>query len=248
DRAAFPAALPPGLLDLHFGFDSDVSVAGSHPDAAGIRARYLDAAGKPASPRLVPGRVGQAIALRGDGDHIETDWPGFAGELPRSVSFWSRIEPGTDLSHLPSIAGWGDPWAPLGKWNVTIANQNRRDPVVARISLGIIAYKGSTPLADGRWHHCVAVFSGNLTATGEPALEIFIDGRRETLTRMEFGKVAEDSSAADTVTASRSAKPLRIGVSIEERPGSFPGVIDELRIHAGALSQEAVEELFRQGN
>ena len=248
DRHAFPAALPPGLLDLHFGFDDGVTADGSHPDAATIHSRYLDASGKPASPNLVPGRVGRAIALRGDGDRIATDWPGFAGELPRSVSFWSRIEPGTDLSHLPSIAGWGDPRAPLGKWNVTIANQTRGEPIVARISLGVIAYKGSTPLADGRWHHCVAVFSGNLTASGDPALEIYIDGVRETLTRMEFGKAEEESSGAGTVTASKSSMPLRIGVSIESRPGSFPGLVDELRIHAGALSPEAVAELFAEGD
>lgn len=253
DGEAFPDGLPDGLPELHFRFDRHrgptLPVEGSLPKAPSIRARYLDAEGHPSRPRLVPGKIGQAIALGGDGDHVETDWPGLAGDLPRSVSFWTRVEAGARFTHMPAVANWGQPSGAIGKWKVLIAQEAASGPAVARISLGLIAYDGSTPLNDGKWHHVVAVFSSGSANAELPGFAIYVDGKPEALTRRQFAPLPRDVTAdqPDTETHPGRARPLLIGLSIDPRPGSFPGLIDELRIHAGALDPDEAGALYELG-
>ncbi|WP_193213403.1 LamG-like jellyroll fold domain-containing protein [Luteolibacter marinus] len=251
DPAAFLTELPPALPELHFGFEpapgSAIPVSGTLPKAARIKASYRNGTGNVTPPTLVPGKVGSALSLKGDGDFVETDWQGIDGDLPRSVSFWTKVAPGTPFTHMPAVANWGEPRGAFTKWKVMLAQETPDQPVVARISLGVVSYDGATHLDDGQWHHFVAVFSG---AEGlEENFAIYIDGRREPLKRRQFAPIdaPDEKDRPDTVTVSNASRPLLIGLSVDPRPGSFPGLIDELRIHAGALSEQAVQRLYADG-
>lgn len=252
DAGAFPTKLPPGLPDLHFTFDGsrgpDLPVGGSLPKAESIHASYIDASGAPAVPTLIPGKVGRAIRFKGDGDHVLTDWQGLEGDLPRSVSFWVKVEKGASFIHLPAVVNWGDPEAATGKWKVLLAQESPTDPVTTRISLGLIAYDGRTPMNDGEWHHVVAVFSRSADGNPDRGFAIYVDGRPENLRRRQFAALdgGDDADHPDTLVHTARARPLLLGLSIEPRPGSFAGCIDDLRIHAGALSAEEVTSLFSE--
>ncbi len=247
---AFLSNLPDGLVDIRFSFDDvvgpSVIAEGSLADLIDVRATYVSGGGIPAEPTLVPGRFGQAIALRGDGDHVTTTWEGIGGTAPRSVSVWFKLPRDADLTSLPALVGWGDPNTYAGKWKVLLAEEPPGSPIVARVSIGSEASDGLTPVEDGGWHHLVAVYPGVPTVGAGGPIKIYLDGVRETTTAQRFDQHPGGALFPETRTRGRAARPLRIGLSVESRSGSFPGLIDEVRVYAGALSEAEVTRLFHE--
>jgi len=90
---------------------------------------------------------------------------------------------------------------------------------------------GTTPVADGNWHHVAVV----LTDDGSPNINeavLYIDGLPETT----LGGVA----ACPVNTA--AAADVKVGVNT---PGTvfFKGLMDEVRIYDTVLTQQEVQQI-----
>lgn len=238
---AFLKKLPDGLAYLHLPFDELKSghfeMKGSFPGGSGIIPRLVPGGG---SPQLVPGVAGNALSLSGKGDHVMTDWPGFSGIAPRTVSFWLKIDRSVNLSMLPNIVGWGDYRAPGGKWKSMLEQKSPGAAAFPRISFSEYAYDAPVPVNDGKWHHLAMTYSGRIGENGHPEVGIYVDGINQPLTYRDFFADPDEQRLPKTRT-NIGAMPLGIGSIIDESPGTFTGLIDELKIHAGVLSAEDIQ-------
>src|SRR5690606_18106665 len=99
---SFSRSLPPGLSYLHFTFDemeeNRFPVTGTHTVADTLVATLKPEGGF--LPPLVPGVFGKALRLTGNGDQVITNWPGISGISPRTVSYWLRVDPRSNLTAL----------------------------------------------------------------------------------------------------------------------------------------------------
>ena len=238
---AFLKKLPDGLAYLHLPFDElnsgHFEMKGSFPGASGIIPRLVSEGG---SPRLVPGVAGNALSLSGKGDHVATEWPGFSGIAPRTVSFWLKVDPSINLSMLPSIVGWGDYRVPGGKWKSMLEQKSPGAPAYPRISFSEYTYDAPTSVNDGKWHHLAMTYSGRIGENGHPEVGIFVDGVNQSLTYRDFF-IDPDVQRLPKTRTHIGAMPLGIGSIIDEGSATFTGLIDELKIHAGVLSAEDIQ-------
>jgi hypothetical protein len=86
---------------------------------------------------------------------------------------------------------------------------------------------GNTSVADGQWHHIVALYDGASKA-------IYVDGVLDAYT-----------NAWGTVSANNY--PVRIGENAEVTGRQFNGTIDEVALFSRALSAAEIQELYRRG-
>ncbi len=113
-------------------------------------------------------------------------------------------------------------------------------PSVIRFSLlsdwaagNYIQIKGSTVLNDGQWHHVVATYNGNSSASG---VELYVDGNLET-------KTVINDSLSSTIL---NDKPLRLG-TWEYLSYYWHGIIDEVAIYNKAMTLEEAQEHYQKG-
>ena len=113
-------------------------------------------------------------------------------------------------------------------------------PSVIRFSLlsdwaagNYIQIKGSTVLSDGQWHHVVATYNGNSSASG---VKLYVDGNLET-------KTVINDSLSSTIL---NDKPLRLG-TWEYLSYYWHGIIDEVAIYNRVLTAEEAQEHYQKG-
>lgn len=241
--------LPDSLPHLAWSFDElsgdRLAASGTFPSAENVTTtlRRTDP-----SPRLVPGRRGMALSFNGKGDYAISDWPGFAGNRPRTVSFWVRMPATGDYRALGAMVGWGNEDNNLhnAKWKIRPAQKQPGAPSVLRLSWGVTWMDGVTPLNDGQWHHIAVATTGKTLATGLPDAQLYVDGRREPV--QYHGRISDgESPPADTDTITRGAVPLVIGRSLTVQRGDlsfFEGEIDQLVIFDGYLKEEEIPALM----
>lgn len=246
----FIKSLPDKLPHLHWSFDEisgdRLSVSGTFPSSEKIHTtlRKTDSA-----PSLVPGKSGMALSLNGRGDHAIADWPGFAGNRPRTVSFWIRL-PAPKESYYKiysGIVGWGKEmdFTLNSKWKILAVQDVTNGPAFLRLSWGAVWLDGTANLADGRWHHIAVTTSGITGKTGLPEAELYVDGARESAS---YGGHVDLSAspAMDTDTINRKSMPLMIGSDLNpvaEDRAYFQGEIDELTIFDGHLPESEIRGL-----
>jgi len=87
---------------LHWSFDQEdgLQVVGTRPAVEDVSTHPRG------TPSFTQGKRGLALSLNGAGQHLETDWAGFSGDRPRTVSFWLKIPEGGDYRINPGIVGW----------------------------------------------------------------------------------------------------------------------------------------------
>ncbi|MBT8037278.1 MAG: FecR domain-containing protein [Verrucomicrobiae bacterium] len=242
------AELPPYL---HWAFDEydQFDVKGSHPAVDEVVTTPIS---RQAPPELVQGKSGAALLLNGNSQGLQTNWAGIYGDdRPLSTAVWVRIPKGADLTDWPAIVGWGIPMYSKAKWKVqaTHPQNDIGNPPVARVSLGGHFYDSQTRLDDNQWHHIAAVYHGTHPETGEPDMALYVDGQRESLTHYTAPLRHEglDVDEYEEIKNSPDARPMMIGQSLRKSLGkqdtTFRGLIDELYIFDGALSQEAIKTL-----
>lgn len=235
-----PVGLPSLLVDFDEVDGTQVKVKGESMDVEEVSATLLP---EQNPPTLVPGRNGhgRALSLTGHGGMVQTNWPGIAGNAPRTVSFWTKVEPSADLSSLPAIVGWGQPNVPRGKWKILLNQDAAGQPAYPRISFGVIAYDAPRAINDGRWHHCAMTYTGKLKPDGHPEVAIHIDGEKQQLTFRRFSPAQKlPTMEPDTVTG-EGAQPFTIGRFLTDGAGeTFVGLIDDVRIYTGVLPEDVL--------
>ncbi len=173
--------------------------------------------------RLVPGLLGDAVEITATGDRVEiTDYPGVTGTQSRTVSAWIKTET------TGEIVSWGENSAGQ-KWIFRVQTSNGNAGAI-RVEVNGGYSVGDTDVRDGQWHHVAAV----LVDDGSPdANEImfYVDGGEEVI-----------SAELDEPINTAPSGVVRIG----EAPWgyrSFVGLIDDVRIYDGALTQGEIKAL-----
>lgn len=246
---AFLTELPSNLPSISISFDSRsgsrLAVTGTHPDAASIKARLISS--KPASG-VIPGVVGNAISLNGEGDWIKTDWPGFSGDTPRSVAFWFRIPQGAHSgTDFPAVVGWGSREnRSNGKWKIWLTRNHGDGELLPGISFGADDYYCETPVDDGHWHHLVAIFNGPALADGSPECSLYLNGNRKPLVHHFGPEGPPESREVQTVTTGPEAHPMSIGFGLSPKLPTLQADLDELQLFEGAIPEQTILEHYQR--
>jgi len=182
------------------------------------------------------GRWGSALNLDGN-TALEASFPNLSARASRTIAFWTRISPESELSEAgPAVAwlfdgkearlfriGWNRNPA-QGAFGVLDARMGRRTVV------------GMTPLRDGQWHHVAVVITPN--RKNEMQIREYTDGRLEGIGVRAGGK-RRGNEAVEIPT-----NVLAIGGT---SPSSehFRGGLDELYICDRALAQREIAYLMQ---
>jgi len=239
----FPRVLPDSLPMVRFDFatiaDGKVKVLGDHPETADISARLVP---ENDPPRVGAGHDGTALLFRGNKERVQTNWPAIAGNAPRTVTFWLKVDASADLSQLPAILGWGNPKVPNGKWKILLAQERPGGPAYPRISFGWHGYDSTVAVNDGAWHHCAMTYTGRMKPDGHPDVSIHVDGRATGIHDRDFPTTPNGGLSREPETATgTNGQPLAIGYFQEGGPSrSFNGWIEDVRIYAGVLPEDAI--------
>ena len=237
---AFLASLPDSLPYIHWSFDKedDFKATGTHPVVANISTTAVG------SPTRSIGKVGTALELNGTNQHLETDWQGFSGQRPRTVSFWIKIPDGADYSGDPGIVAWGDRSQGNQKWKVAIGNKGPGNQIRIRLSWGNVWLYSQDTLDTNQWHHIIVTSMENAIAEDIPTASIYIDGRRQLTSVSTQGKGLQ-SGPISTNTSSAHSRPLLIGSDLYQNLDQrqlFDGLIDEIYIFDGYMTDNDVEK------
>ena len=241
---AFLTKLPESLPYLYWSFDTSdgFQVTGTHPAANDISITPVS------SPQLSSGHHNTALSLTGLKQHLTTDWPGFSGARPRTVSFWMKIPTDGNYKTNPGIVGWGDRTQKNHKWKITIDNQGPSTPARVRLSWGNIWLTAKPVLSTNEWVHITATSTGKVGKKGYPEATLYINGEKQPTVYAKQIKNPLDHPI-ETSTSTRTSTPLLIGADLfprlEDR-NFFNGKIDELYIFDGHMTEGEVQKVFNR--
>ena len=180
-----------------------------------------------AAPRaIMPGRLkgvfGNALVLSGDHLVSVSERVSLADPAGISLSAWTKP---TELSHYREIFRKED-----GNNRVLFSFQVDGNFLSLGLNVGgyveCRAAIDRTRGRDGRWHHCAATFDGRW-------MRVYLDG--DEIGCLERpGKISAGGNAPGCIGSSNGGE-------------TFQGMLDDLRIYAGALSAREIELLHRQG-
>ena len=167
---------------------------------------------------------------------VTTSFEGILDKGPRTLSAWVRADP--DQPGGAAIVSWGGD--ANGNDRITLQiNSVASDGTVGalRFETGIAFITGTTVIADGDWHHVLAVVpEGRATTHGTM---LFVDGNLES--------AASGLSELDELVDTDPGSPLVIGASGHAASYGFLGAIDEVRIYDHALSETEIASLATSG-
>ena len=235
---AFITNLPKSLPYLHWSFDNEeMQVEGTHPSAVDVVSTFQGA------PESCSGKVGDALRL-GDGQHVDTDWPGFGGNRPRTVAFWIKLPKGGQPQDFAGIVGWGDNAGKESKWSVLV-HQNRSDSK-GKISIfwGNVSIQTGHVIPAESWHHVVMSDAGKVDENRRPIVQIYLDGKQ-----MDTPRRGKFKDPVNTVTYTNDAVPFTIGSTIRHpriahRRRYLQADLDEIFIFDGVLSKAQVRQFY----
>ena len=179
-------------------------------------------------PVLACGAIGGAIELDGVNDYIEIEsYDGIEGTGARTISAWVKT---TDTTGV--IVSWGEPGAD-GQFSAMYIENG---------CLGFSAWGGQaigqTNIADGGWHHVMAMMDASSSIND---VDLYVDGIIESV------NIDQD---IDINTA--TVYHVQIG-RIYEPAGStlyqayyYNGLIDEVRIYQRALAMDELQDIYYQ--
>ncbi|MCE5185904.1 MAG: discoidin domain-containing protein [Planctomycetaceae bacterium] len=166
------------------------------------------------------GHSGGALVLDGTNDYVQiTGYKGVTGSGPRTCTAWIKT---TALSS--QIISWGST-AATEKWMIRV---NDNGTLRAEVQGGSIY--GTTPIADGNWHHVAVVLADDGSADISEAL-LHVDGMPEPI-----------SGVSPCAVKTAASGDVRIGVNV---PGNifFQGLLDDVRVYDRALSEVEIQDL-----
>lgn len=199
------------------------------------------------------GKGTQGGALRFGGQQYATaDFPGLSSNGARTVAFWVKVAPDTQLSEAYAMAAWLPSNDRLRFRPVHICwNRNPSEgPVGAlRVDYARGFAMGTIPLRDRRWHHVAVVFVPGAEADTPLQVKLYLDGRFEGEgrpsppgTRLDSTKSPEDytNEVRDTLWLG-----CRLG-SDGARDNRFRGTIDELFVVDRELVPSEIVRLMKE--
>ncbi|MCH9022911.1 MAG: chitobiase/beta-hexosaminidase C-terminal domain-containing protein, partial [Planctomycetes bacterium] len=170
-------------------------------------------------------RIYYGLDFDGIDDYVEFDNPNFdgiTGSASRTVTAWIKT---SELGNQ-HIISWGT--ANTGKMWLLMIDQNNNNALRAVVFGGTVI--GSTPIADGAWHHIAVVLADDGSADVSE-VKLYVDGKLETIS---------SSTALPIDTA--SGTNVRIGTLFDSSP-HFKGLIDDVRIYDHPLSGSEIQGL-----
>ena len=235
---------------LHWSFDGTEATSGIfresgiHPSIGKPIDAQVHLPHPDAEVSLVPGRFGNAVKMNGQRGFLSTEYPGFSGNSPRTVTFWTRIDPDTPETLAYSFLSWGIKDKPGGgKWQLGWNTGNDNSGTVGAIRTEVeLGYQiGSTDLRTGRWHHIACVFSGGPDADISTHVRHYVDGRLDPTTAVLPRKV-------DTRITGKNSLPFTLGRRLDQGDHyrTFSGELDEVYLFPAALTPEQIEQLYRE--
>ena len=225
--ATLPAPLSEGLV-AHYPLDEIEGIEAANAVNGQPNGVYAG----PGEPEWVPGVMGHAVRLNGNGGHF-TCGEAFNPERTDSFSYgcWFLSEDDTRYATLLAKrddnvnGGRGfDLWFEVGRIGTHLIHAESLDNRVKVLS--------ADPVSGGRWRHVMVTYEGSSTAGG---VTLYVDGR---IVR----KTSVSNRLSDTI---QNNVPLHIGMRKSDAP--FRGRIDDVRIYNRRLSDKEVQQLFESG-
>jgi len=185
--------------------------------------------------QLVPGIIGQAYQFDDTPDHntyIVTDSSFDPGTGPFAVSVWfktDQTDPAGWIFSTHNTDNWYAPtYALMMERDGTLTFRTNDGPMLHRQDL----HSENFGWNDGQWHHVVIERDTN------GRKDLWVDGSLEA---------SEYYSSQNIICGSQ---PLTIGGNAYNNwpaDRSFQGIVDDLRIYEGVLSEDDIRNLFAQG-
>jgi hypothetical protein len=165
----------------------------------------------------VPGRIGKALSLDGEGFVEVTGYKGVTGTAPRTVAAWVKTK-----AAKGDIVAWG--LAEFGKmWTFGFV----RGRIGVTPKGGYFYMNPST--SDDAWHHVAAVMVEAKLPNLHDHVRLYLDGEPAPI---------HDIGLLDLW-------PIETGSDLNVRiGGGFVGLVDDVRIYDRALSDDEVKALF----
>lgn len=248
--------LPSGLPYLHWAFDEREpgrSVAGGTHPASGREQSELIARSPVERFATVEGKFGKALFTPKEVAFAESALPGIAGNAPRTIAHWIKLPPIEKTEIGQPIIGWGSHTPnPFNRSPAFLSYvRSTKEGAFMGISFGGSFFPiGVTPIADNKWHHFAAVYTGQTKPNGEPELLCYLDGQPEPMRpRSDRPRptTRKNEIIVDTTIDTPKAIPVTLfpqGWSTGIRKTNFPLAIDELYIFEAALTEEMVRNLY----
>lgn len=188
-----------------------------------------------ASSGWTNGKFGKALYFDGYNDYVNASHiPQIDNNAPFTISFWMYLNNsnpeeisivkevgrwgGTDSSNLFAVGASGNGWPP-----------NRMMFEIWDASGVQHNYFGNTILQNNLWYYLTYVFDKSSNK-----IRFYLNGTLDNETNYNLGTPA-------------ASQPLTIGQGFGSSMGNFTGIIDEVRIWDGALTQQEIQTVMNGG-
>jgi hypothetical protein len=192
-----------------------------------------------------PGRWGSALNLDGN-TALEASFPNLSAQASRTVAFWTRITPESELSEAgPAVA-----WLFASKEARGFRIGWNRNPLLGAIGvldarMGRRIVVGTTSLRDGQWHHVAVVITPNRKNEIPMQIRAYTDGRLDGIGARAGGKRRGNEARKEIETLDLATDILAVGGT---SPSSehFRGGLDELYVCDRALAPREIAYLMQK--
>ena len=195
-------------------------------------------------PNWINGKFNKGINFDGNGNYIETGFPGIGGAHARSISFWVKIPKDARKDQATSMVAWGSYLGKGRTWQVSW-NWQEKDGNIGAIRAGLYHGQivGTQDLRDDKWHHIAVVMFGDGKPNVNTHILLYVDGKLEPASRKSILDVKTDidSKESTNVLMGRDAMAHIYG---KKQHKVFKGSLDEVYIFNFALDDEQIRQLM----
>ena len=200
-------------------------------------------------PKMVQGKIGQALLFDGDGDHVDCgNDPSISFDVRDAFSTGAWVNIDLEHNNHMIVVGKMESYGTFRGWTIwfrglSIAQGGNIDHIhlILRnhqwIDNNKIMVMSETPVPRGEWVHLVMTYDGSRESEG---VKFYVDGEDAPLAAAdETAKKVEDTIKVDT--------SLNIGARGTDKgqmPHYFNGIIDEVFIYNRDLTADEVKQIF----
>jgi hypothetical protein len=196
-------------------------------------------------PKWVNGKFGQALYFNGQGNFLETGFPGVGGNNARTVAFWVKVPTDAQL-HQSKLVSWGSYAGKGNTWQISW-NWNKKDGQLGALRAGIYHGQivGKRDLRDGQWHHISVVMFGGKKANVNTHILLYIDGKLEHVSKKSILGVKTDINSKKSIKVLMGRDAMSY-VKKNKFDNVFKGWMDEVYIFNSALSESQIKDIMQE--